>query len=179
MTMNARTVLTAALVIGVFALPATGQTPMPMPHGGAGEHHGSMMAQMEEIHALFMNHEKMTRTVTNLPNGVRTVTESTDPSVAKLLQAHVVTSRQRVDSGIDPGLPMESDALHAIYAHSGTIATTVDTTPTGVVVTQTSDVAAAVTALQQHAAEVTTFVNEGMEAMHKAMMARRSAPDRK
>ncbi len=172
MTMNVRAVLAAVLVAGAFTLPAAAQPSMPMAHGGADGHDGSMMAQMEEIHALFMNHGKMTRTVTNLPNGVRTVTESPDPAVAKLLQEHVATSRQRVDSGVDPGLPMESDALHAIYAQHGTITTNVEMTPTGVVVTQTSDDAAAAQALQQHAAEVTTFVNDGMEAMHKAMMAK-------
>lgn len=174
MIRNTRTILTAAVAVCAFALPAAAQTPAATQHGGTGSH-GSMMSQMAEIHELFMNHGKMTRTVTNLPNGVRTLTESSDPSVAKLLQEHVVTSRQRVESGVDPGLPMESDALHAIYANHGKIATTVEVTSNGVVVVQTSEDSATVKALQQHAAEVTAFVNEGMEAMHKAMMARHGA----
>ena len=53
------------------------------------------------------------------------------------------------------------------------IRTTVEPTPTGVAVTQTSSNSEAVAALQQHAAEVTTFVKEGMAAMHAAMMKRR------
>ena len=40
------------------------------------------MAQMGDIHELFINHDRITRTVTNLPNGIRTITESTDPRVA-------------------------------------------------------------------------------------------------
>jgi len=178
MTRSIRT-MALVLVAGAFALPATAQPPMVAQHDGARGHDGSMMAQMAEIHELFMNHGQMTRTVTNLPNGVRTVTESADPAVATLLQAHVTTSRQRVDSGVDPGLPMESDALHTIYAQFAKIATTVEMTPTGVAVVQTSDEPAAVAALQQHAAEVTTFVNEGMEAMHKAMMGKRGPAGQK
>jgi hypothetical protein len=138
--------------------------------GGAG--HASMMAQMAEIHDLFMNHERMTRTVTNLANGVRTLTESSDPRVAQLLKDHVASSRQRVESGVDPGLPIESDALRTIYANYKKIQTTTESTATGVIVVQTSDDPATVTALQQHASEVTTFIDEGMEAMHKAMMKR-------
>ena len=42
-------------------------------------------------------------------------------------------------------------------------------TDTGVVVTQTSADATVVAALQQHAAEVTDFVKDGMVAMHRAM----------
>ena len=48
-----------------------------------------MMAQMGDIHELFVNHDRITRTVTNLPNGIRTVTESADPRIAQLFTDHV------------------------------------------------------------------------------------------
>ena len=38
---------------------------------------------------------------------------------------------QRVARGNDPGLPMESPALHAIFLGKGKINTTADTIPTG------------------------------------------------
>jgi hypothetical protein len=136
--------------------------------------HGSQdagtMAQMRDIHALFANHDRMTRTVTKLPNGIRTVTESNDPQVAKLITDHNASSRKQVETGIDPGLPIESPALRAIYAHYDKIVTTVEATEKGVVVVQTSTDPQVVAALQQHAAEVTEFINDGMAAMHKAMM---------
>jgi hypothetical protein len=72
--------------------------------------------------------------------------------------------------GKDPGLPMESAALHAIFEHYDTIRTAVETTATGVIVTQTSSDPKAVAALQQHASEVTIFVKDGMAAMLAAMM---------
>jgi ubiquinone/menaquinone biosynthesis C-methylase UbiE len=65
---------------------------------------------------------------------------------------------------------MESEALRSIFANYDKIHTTVETTVTGVIVTQTSNDTKTVSALQQHAAEVTAFVKEGMVAMHRAMM---------
>jgi hypothetical protein len=139
---------------------------MMMMHGGQ----DGGMAQMRGIHELFANHDRMTRTVTNLPDGIRTMTESNDPQVAKLITDHVASSRKQVDTGIDPGLPIESPALRAIYANYDKIVTTVEATGKGVLVVQTSTDAQVVAALQQHAAEVTEFINDGMAAMHKAMM---------
>jgi hypothetical protein len=140
---------------------------MMMMQGG---HDAGAMAQMRDIHELFANHDRMTRTVTNLPDGIRTVTESNDPQVAKLITDHVASSRKQVETGIDPGLPIESPALRAIYAHYDKIVTTVEATEKGVMVVQTSTDAQVVAALQQHAAEVTEFINDGMAAMRKAMM---------
>lgn len=145
----------------------TGRPGMMMMQGGQD---AGAMAQMRGIHELFANHDRMTRTVTNLPDGIRTVTESDDPRVAKLITDHVASSRKQVESGIDPGLPIESAALRAIYAHYDKIVTTVEATEKGVVVVQTSTDPQVVAALQQHAAEVTEFINDGMAAMHKAMM---------
>jgi hypothetical protein len=137
-------------------------------------HDAATMAEMGVIHELFTNHDRITRTVTNLPNGFRTVTESADPRIAQLIKAHVASSNKQVESGKDPGLPMESAALHAIFEHYDKIRTMVDTTATGVIVTQTSSDSRAVAALQQHASEVTGFVEDGLAAMHAAMMKNRS-----
>ncbi len=38
-------------------------------------HDSATMAQLGVIHDLFINHDSITRTVTNLPDGIRTVTE--------------------------------------------------------------------------------------------------------
>jgi len=128
---------------------------------------------MAGVHELFVGHDQLTRTVTLLPDGIRSVTESAAPRLAQLIKDHVTISNTQVVRGADPGLPMESDALRAIFAHHADIRTTIETTPNGVVVTQTSSNPEAVAALQQHAEEVTTFVKEGMAAMHAAMMKKR------
>ena len=68
---------------------------------------------------------------------------------------------KRVAEGRDPGLPIETPALHAIFRHKEQIKTTYDVTDRGIVVVQTSTHAAAVKALQDHAAEVTDLAQRG------------------
>src|SRR5687767_6042219 len=100
MTNTFRTVV--ALTLMAWLSSQAGAAQQSAPAHGQHDGHASMMSQMAEIHDLFANHDKMTRTVMNLPNGVRTVTESSDPRVAQLLKDHVASSRQRVESGVDP-----------------------------------------------------------------------------
>jgi hypothetical protein len=156
---------------GMVQRPASGRMMNGMGPGMMGRSHdAATLAEMGDIHELFINHDRITRTVRNLPNGIRTVTESADPRIAQLIKEHVASSNKQVESGKDPGLPMESAALHAIFEHYDKIRTTVEITATGVIVTQTSSDPRAVAALQQHASEVTDFVKDGMAAMRAAMM---------
>jgi hypothetical protein len=150
---------------------------MGMMHGGmmgpgmmgmAGD--SATMEQLRVIHTLFINHDRIKRTVTNLPNGIRTVTESDDPQIAALLKTHVSDMMKRVGNGDDPGLPIESDALHSIFRDKDKIRTSVETTANGVVVVQTSDDSKVVAELQEHATQVTDFAEQGMAALHIAMM---------
>jgi hypothetical protein len=78
--------------------------------------------------------------------------------------------KDRVVAGDDPGLPVESDALRALFRNKDKIRTHTDTTAKGIVIVQTSTDSATVAALQQHASEVTELVRGGMAAMHQAMM---------
>ena len=98
------------------------------------------------------------------------MTESADPHVAQLVKDHVTSMGQLVESGSDPGLPIESPALRLIYRNHDRIQTTFQTTAAGIIVVQTSTDPETVAALQQHAAEVSEFVKDGMAAMHRAMM---------
>ena len=143
-----------------------GMGPM-MLHGG-----DATTAEVGDIHSLFDDHEAIRRTVTNLPDGIRTQTESDDPKVAETIKRHVADMLTRVAQKRDPGLPIESPALRAIFENYDKIATNVETTEKGVIVTQTSADAATVALLQTHAGEVTAFVKDGMEAAHTAMMKR-------
>jgi hypothetical protein len=108
--------------------------------------------------------------VTNLPNGIRTLTESDDAQVAGWIKTHAASMRGRVDAGDDPGLPIETPSLHAIFRDKDKIRTTMETTEKGVAVVQTSDDPDTVAALQTHAAEVSDLVKGGMAALHTAMM---------
>ena len=127
-------------------------------------------SERNDLHELFANHDKIKRTVTNLPDGIRTITESDDPQVAATIQKHVAEMGKRVEGGRDPGLPIETPALHAIFQNKDKIKTTYETTDKGVIAVQTSTDATAVKALQDHAAEVTDLAQRGMVAAHEAMM---------
>jgi hypothetical protein len=156
---------------GVVQRAASGRMMHGMGPGMMGRNHDAdTIAEMADIHELFVNHDRITRTVTNLRNGIRTVTESSDPRIAQILRDHVTSSRKRVETGNDPGLPIESEALRSIYRNYQKIQTTLEPTAMGIVVVQTSTDLETVAALQQHASEVTDFVNGGMAAMHAAMM---------
>jgi hypothetical protein len=177
-----------ALGIGAYAFTASSQEghgfgPPFMHHRGLGHMGGGMgpgmmgmrhdsatTAQLDVIHELIANHDRIRRTVTNLPDGIRTVTESDDPKVAGWIKTHVADMGRRVAAGDDPGLPIESPALHAIFRDKDKIRTTVETMEKGVAVVQTSDDASTVAELQKHAAEVTDLVQGGMTAVHTAMV---------
>lgn len=133
-------------------------------------HDSATMTQMATVHEMVLNHERITRTVTNLPDGVRTITESDDPRIAKLIKEHVAEMYARVVAADDPGLPIESAALRTIYRNGDKISTVIDTTVGGIVIKQTSRDSVTVAALQQHASEVSELTRDGMAAMHRAMM---------
>ena len=144
---------------------------MGMGPGMLGMNGGSATAaEHSDIRDLFLNHESIKRTVTNLPDGIRTVTESDDPEVTATIKKHVAEMGKRVAEGRDPGLPIETPALHAIFRNKDKIKTAYETTEKGIVVVQTSTDATAVKALQDHAAEVTDLAQRGMVAAHEAMM---------
>jgi hypothetical protein len=128
------------------------------------------MSERQELHRMFVNHDRISRNVTNLPNGIRTVTESDDPELAKTILSHVAGMMKRVEESRDPRLPMQSPTLQTIFRNKDKIETTFDSTPKGIVVTQTSNDAETIAALQKHAAEVTDLVKRGMVAAHETMM---------
>ena len=139
--------------------------------GMMGMNRGSAtMDERSDIHGLLFNHDRIKRTVTNLPDGIRTVTESDDPEVAATIKKHVAEMGKRVEEGRDPDLPIESPALHSIFRDKDKIKTAYETTEKGIIVVQTSTDATAVKALQDHAAEVTDLAQRGMVAAHEAMM---------
>jgi hypothetical protein len=142
------------------------------PPGGmmGGRHDSTTMKSMQAIHELLMRHDRIDRTVTELPDGVRTLTESDDPALALRIREHVAQMYRLLAAGRDPGLPHTTDVLRGLFRNRERIRTTMDTTPKGIVVVQTSSDSAVAALLRQHAAEVTEMVRGGMEALHHRMM---------
>jgi hypothetical protein len=119
---------------------------------------------------LVHNNTKIRRTVTNLPNGIRTVTESDDPQVAQTIKAHVASMSQRLKDGRE--FIIFSKTLPVLFENRDKIQSTVEVTEKGSIVTRTSTDPKVVAALQGHAAEVTELANEGPVAMMRGMMSR-------
>lgn len=123
-----------------------------------------------ELAVLFRNFETITREVENLPDGIRTVTRSSDPQVMEALVSHAVGMIDRVGRKDDPKIRIQSPTLDAFFLHGDEILSDVQITDDGIVVVQTSANPDLVTALQVHAAEVTDMADRGMAAVHEMMM---------
>lgn len=123
-------------------------------------------ADMQPVHEMLQSHDRIRRAVTNLPNGIRTVTESDNPQVAGLIKAHVASMEQRLKEGRIFNL--FSPTLPVLFEHKDDIRTSVESTEKGIIVTQTSTNAEVVAALQAHAVEVSELARDGMVAMMRA-----------
>lgn len=155
------------MMMGMGRGPSNGM----MRPGMMNMHGGSVSEnEMQELHEMFVDHDKIKRSVTNLPNGIRTVTESDDPEMTRILVSHVSGMIKRVEEGRNPRLPIQSPQLEILFRNKDKIKTSFEPTAKGIAVTQISDDAETVTALQKHAVDVTDAVQRGMVAAHETMM---------
>ncbi|MFZ1910645.1 MAG: hypothetical protein WAU52_16340 [Burkholderiales bacterium] len=170
------------LALAAVAQPGVGPRMMPMMGMGPGMMMGGMGgpmarqqgdaafgADMQLVHEMLLDHDKIRRSVTMLPDGIRTLTESDDPQTAGLIKAHVASMRKRLEDG--KIFNLFSPTLPVLFEHRSEIRTAVETTEKGVVVTQTSGNAEVVAALQAHAVEVSELARDGMVAMMRGARA--------
>ena len=127
-----------------------------------------------ELAVLFRNFQTLSRDVTNLPNGIRTVTRSSDPAVMDALISHTTGMIARVERGDDPQIMIQSPTLDIFFQRGEGISSEISVTEEGIVVVQTSTDPEVVAALHTHAAEVSDLVARGMLAVHEMMMKRAS-----
>lgn len=181
--MNTRRLILVTAMTMALAAPALAQQGMGMGmhHGGGGHAMGHGMMPMlngtdttpDEVHemeAMFMHFPDIRRSVENLPDGIRTVTESDDPYLRGFIVSHVTGMIDRVEEGRDPQVPIQSPTLDVLFAKRAAIVTVLEPTDTGIVVIQTSADPEVVAALQTHAAEVSDMAARGMEPVHERMM---------
>jgi len=128
--------------------------------------------ESEELAVMFRRFQEITRTVENLPNGIRTVTFAEDEELMGIVTSHVIGMIDRVDMGRDPEVIIQSPTLDILFERRASIVTEMDVTEDGIIVIQTSDDPEVVAALHTHAAEVSAMVERGMEAAHEMMAAR-------
>jgi len=122
--------------------------------------------------AMNLIHEntKIRRSVTRLPDGIKTLTESDDPQIAQEIKAHVARMSSRLQEGKE--FNVFSTTLPVIFDNAKNIRSTLEFTAKGVIATRTSTDPKVVAALQAHADEVTELVKEGPVAFHRGLDAR-------
>ena len=125
-----------------------------------------------EIGGMFRGFQSFSRDVTLLPNGIRTVTTSSDPEVMAQLVSHVTGMIQRVTDKDDPQIFIQSPTLDIFFERGDKITSDIEITDAGLVVTRTSDDPEVVAAMHIHAAEVSAMAERGMQAVHEMMMQR-------
>ena len=122
---------------------------------------GGMMKDMMPIRSLLMNHDAITRTVQDIPGGVRTVTTSKDPEIAKTIRTHVWAMKARLAKN-EPIRQMDP-LFRQIFLHHGEIELQVQDIPGGVRTVETSKNPQATLLIRQHArAAVSEFAKYGM-----------------
>ena len=124
---------------------------------------GGHMADMRLIHQLFANRDRIQRSVTLRSDGLETLTESDDPEVAKVIQAHVASMSARVTDGRP--IHQRDPLFREIFRHAADIRFSHEPTPRGVKVVETSSSAYAVKLIQAHAAVLNLFLKNGPSEM--------------
>jgi len=146
---------------GVSAVSAQGPGNMAMMHGDDPNH----MADMTLIHFLLDNGKQVTRTITDLPNGVETLTESADPAIAAKIREHVAAMYRRV-SGNKP-IHMRDPLFRELFANADKIVMRSEATEKGVKVTETSTDPKVAALIKAHAQVGSKFIENGRAAAPK------------
>jgi hypothetical protein len=133
---------------------------------------GGMMGvdptDMSRYMEMFNRHNEITRTVEDIPGGIRTTTQSNAPDLVAQLQAHVSSMYSHLDQGAE--VMCMSGSLPTLFRHANGYHRQLTFTPTGVIAEETADDPALTQAIRGHAQEVTGFVRDGMPPMMRDMM---------
>jgi hypothetical protein len=132
---------------------------------------GSMMGgsvDMSRYMDMFGRHNEISRTVEEIPGGVRTTTQSNSPDLTAQLHAHVSSMYSHLNQG-DEVMCM-SPTLPTLFRNANGYGRQLTLTETGVIAEETADDPNLVQGIRDHAREVTGFVQRGMPATMQRMM---------
>ncbi len=117
------------------------------------------------FHFLLSNKDKITRNVTNLKDGVETLTESSDPAIVSKIQEHVAAMYDRVEN--NQPIRMRDPLFREVFKHTDKIKMELANTENGIRVKETSEDEYVVKVIQEHAKVVSGFVEYGFEERAK------------
>jgi hypothetical protein len=155
------TIVSLVIVLATVA-PSSGQG-----KGGGRAMMGdpSHAADMQLFHRLFEHRTEISRQVIARADGIETVTESKNPEVTRLLQAHVASMLARVKEGRP--IHQRDPLFVELFKHADQIDVTHEPTAGGVRIIETSKDAYVVKLLHAHAEVVSAFLANGMSEMMK------------
>jgi hypothetical protein len=167
-----------AAAIGAAAIAGTSAAAVALAHprpaanaapacGGPGmERGGGHDADMMGIHFLFAHRNSIARTVTEIPSGVETVTETDDPAVTAQLQEHVQSMYARLKEGRP--INARDPLFAALFRNADKIDVHIEKTANGLRVRETSTDPDVVNLIRRHAEVVTAFIANGMHEMMRS-----------
>lgn len=129
---------------------------------------GADAADMSGYMEMFSRHTEISRTVEEIPGGVRTTTESNSPDLVAQLHGHVSSMYSHLNHGAE--VMCMSPSLPTLFRNAGGYRRQLTLTPKGVIAEETSDDPALTNVIRAHAEEVSGFVRDGMPAMMRGMM---------
>ena len=120
---------------------------------------------MQLFHQLFAHRAEINRQVIAREDGIETVTESKNPEVTRLLQAHVASMLARVKEGRP--IHQRDPLFVELFKNADRIDARQEPTAAGVRIVETSKDAYVVKLLQAHAEVIGAFLTNGMSEMMK------------
>lgn len=135
---------------------------------GRGRGHGNDPRFIEDrngFHFLLDNRAKIRRTITQLPNGVETITESDEPEVADGIRAHVASMHGRVKEG--RGIHLRDPLFREVFRNADKVAMEITDTEKGVRVVETSEDRFVAVLIQAHAEVVSRFIELGHDEVRR------------
>ena len=111
------------------------------------------------FHTLLRYHDQIQRELTQLPNGIRSLTTSANPEIVGLLHDHVPAMHHRLEENF--GLRFWDPAFPEIFAQREKVRMKVTLVHNGVLVEETSEDPNVVTLIQAHGVVVNLFVQRG------------------
>jgi hypothetical protein len=158
--------LAAGVLMATAGGPAAAQPPGKGPPAGKGPQAGkgkagdpAFAADRDGFHYLLEHRKDIRRTVKEVAGGVETLTESDDPAVAGKIREHVSAMHARVKTG--NGVHYRDPLFAEIFRNYDKITMTVERTPKGAKVTETSADPYVAKLIQAHALVVTKFIENG------------------
>jgi hypothetical protein len=157
-----------AIALG-YVVRGSGRPAPPAEFGGDGGMMGTGVmgnvgpVDMSRYMEMFNRHNEISRTVEEIPGGVRTITQSGSPELAAQLKAHVSSMYSRLDENAE--VTCMSRTLPTLFRNSTGYRRRLTLTPAGVIAEETADDPTLTQTIREHAREVTGFVDQGMRAM--------------